>query len=75
MVVGEQEIEGGVVFVGGVGGVGGRGCGGRRGCGGLLVCQCFCVDFWGVIYENCVFWDYDFGCNRQSGICCYNVQV
>jgi hypothetical protein len=24
-----------------------------------------------VIYEQCVSWDYDFGCNRQGGICCY----
>lgn len=73
MAAGEQETEGGAAPAGGAGGAGGRGRGGRRGRGGPPARQRPRVDFWGVIFENCVSWDYDFGCNRQSGICCYNV--
>ncbi|XP_056007714.1 uncharacterized protein LOC130050890 [Ostrea edulis] len=71
MAAGEQETEGGA-GAGGAGAGQARGGPGGRGRGGRGRQRRPQVDFWGVIYENCVSWDYDFGCNRQGGICCYN---
>ncbi|XP_022346012.2 uncharacterized protein LOC111138375 [Crassostrea virginica] len=75
MAAGEQENEGGAAPAGGASGAGGGGGGGARGGRGRgrggQQARRPRVDFWGTIYENCVSWDYDFGCNRQGGICCY----
>ncbi|XP_062581161.1 serine/arginine-rich splicing factor 1-like [Saccostrea cucullata] len=76
MAASEQETEEPAAGAGGANGAaGGRGAGagrgGRGGPGARGRPPPRRVDFWGVIYENCLSWDYDFGCNRQGGICCY----
>ncbi|XP_061188391.1 uncharacterized protein LOC133196534 [Saccostrea echinata] len=78
MAASEQETEEAAAGAGGAGAngaAGARGAGAGRGRGGPGArgrAPARRVDFWGIIYENCLSWDYDFGCNRQGGICCYN---